>query len=97
MDKLCIEKAEPDEQRLSLTDKCENQSYFVTLTHLVLDKEADAVEMKFFLDHIIQCSICRTTYEMEKTWRIDFKGKIKASKVPEDLINRIRNKIKAQV
>ena len=64
------------------------------LLELVTDGEASPEEEKHFNDHINECLPCFETYNLEKSIKEMLQTRLDKKKVPDDLINSIKKKIR---
>lgn len=68
---------------------------FLHLINLMLDNEANQQEEDYISEHIEECSPCLEQLELEKQLRQMLKARIGHRRVPSELIDSIKNKIKS--
>jgi len=69
------------------TEKC------LEIIHLVLDSEATDVQENYLNDHVEMCKQCLENFNIEKEIRMALKTRLERRKVPQDLIDSIKEKI----
>ncbi|MDH3710517.1 MAG: zf-HC2 domain-containing protein [Cyclobacteriaceae bacterium] len=65
------------------------------LLELIMDGEASPEEEKLFHKHIDACLPCYETYNLEASIKKLLQTKLKRKQVPDDLIQKIRSKIRS--
>ena len=78
-------------QSLSGQSDCEK---CLELLELILDGEASPEEEKLFRKHIQDCLPCYESYNLETSIKQILQTKLEKKQVPDDLIARIRSKIR---
>jgi anti-sigma factor (TIGR02949 family) len=81
-------------QEDSVKEKC-NDPRCMEALQLIIDGQATEADDEFFKAHITNCMPCFKKYQLEKTIKDVLVLKVEKKKVPVELINSIKDKIKA--
>jgi hypothetical protein len=75
---------------------CQSDEYhrYKDLLPLVLDGEASLDDKVLFENHIKKCVICAENYRLELSLKESIKTKLEFKKVPDGLIDSIKDKIR---
>ncbi|HEX8545888.1 MAG TPA: mycothiol system anti-sigma-R factor [Cytophagaceae bacterium] len=61
--------------------------------HLLIDDEADATQKNYFQSHLEECTPCFKAYNLEKTVKELVQNKVANKPIPQNLLDKIREKI----
>lgn len=78
----------------SVNEKC-NDPRCMEALQLIIDGQASEEVDEFFKAHITQCMPCFKKYQLEKTIKDVLVLKVEKKRVPTELINTIKDRIKA--
>ncbi len=75
------------------SNRCSEEEHCLELVRLMLDDESTPEEDAYILKHIDGCYRCYDNFDVENAIREVIKQKYSHVKVPEDVVNEIREKI----
>jgi len=61
--------------------------------HLLIDDEADDTQKTYFNTHLEECIPCLKAYNLEKTVKELVQNKVANKTIPQNLLDKIREKI----
>ena len=76
--------------------RCPEEQRCLELARIMLDEESTPEDKDYVLKHIDGCYQCYDNYNVEKEIRTAVKRKSKNLKIPSDIVNSIKSKIRAK-
>lgn len=72
---------------------CQDLKKCLEVLDLILDNEATLEDQVFFNEHIEECIVCFSQYNIEKQIRELIRTKVRKQPVPQELVSAIKNSI----
>ena len=76
---------------------CTDHDKCINVINLIIDGEANEDEEAFFYSHIQDCLHCSQYYKLEQSIREAIRKKLEIKEAPEDLIQKVRQKVKDSI
>lgn len=75
--------------------RCPEEQRCLELARLMLDEESTKADRDYVLKHVEGCYQCYDNYNVEQEIRAAVKRKSRDLRIPQDVVQQIRNKIRA--